>query len=314
MPIRFESFIREGDKNEKNIVSDIVSTCNSWGFASFESKTPKYFMYEYPLIDEYTKKEFGLITNLLKIENSKIIIRDCNLTINAEPKRIHLHKHLKVSDEETHDYYLAKEDSLFPTPSFVIEAVNRHAIWDKKLEGKDFYVGLSAFAYGFAVWDSLEEFNKHYNDTSNHPPKNTITKVGLDSATIINEKDDNPCTLFLGEVLDIQDVKVKLKENEIKFSIITIDCFLGLLKLVAGKDVFYFGGIEKGKILEIIATIKANFGVDPTPEAVVGSQTQVPQDNETYDNAITKLADASFNISSELKNKIKRIIKKPKIK
>ena len=83
-----------------------------------------------------------------------------------------------------------------------------------------------------------------------------------------------------------------------------------MLKLVAGKDVFYFEGIEKGKILEIIATIKANFGVDPTPEAVVGSQTQAPQDNEIYDNAITKLADASFDISSELKNKIKRIVKK----
>lgn len=306
MPIRFESFIKEGDKNEKNIAKDIINTCNSWGIASFRSKAPKYFMFEYPLTDEYTKQEFGLITNLIKIEDSKFKLRDCHLTINAEPKKIHLYKHLPDADEETHDYYLAKEDSLFPTPSFVVELVNRQAIWDEKLENKNVYAGLSAFAYQIEIFDDLDEYNKRFNSTEETPNLN----FDYNLAAAIDAEGEDPCTFFQGEILDVQDVKAKLKENEIGFSIITIDCFLGPLKLVASRDVFNLSKLEKGKLLVTVATIKANLGIDPTPGAIVGSETETPQDNKIVDNAVTRLADASFDISSELKNKIKRVTKK----
>ena len=312
MPIRFESFIKEGDKNEKNIAKDIVATCSSKRKLSFKSKNTEYIIFEHPLKDENTGKEFGLITNLLKVEEDKLKVRDCNLTINAEPKKIHLYKHLPASDE-TYDYYLAQENSLFRTSPFVIESVNRHAMWDEKLEGKDVYVGLSAFAFQITAFDNFDEFNKHLVSSTTNSEGNPNPEFDLDFATPIDEESEDPYTVFLGEVLDIQDVKVKLTKHEIEFSIITVDCFLGPLKVVAGRDVFDFSRIEKGKILVIAASIKANFGVDPTPEAIVGNkapETEKHQDNEITDNAITKLADMGFDISSELKNKAKKAVKK----
>ena len=311
MAIGFESFIKEGDKNERSIVGDIVATCSSKGNVSFTSKGVKYLMYEYPLKDQRTGKEFGLITDLVKVEKDKLKVCYCDLTISTKPKRIHLYKRLPASDE-IKEYYLA-EDTSCHTPPFVVETVNRHAVRDEKLEDSDVNVGISAFAGKVLVYDNLDEYNKHFDFFPMDTPEGQVVGFSRDFVITNDEDSDDPYTIFLGEVLSTKDVKVKLTENEIEFSIIEVDCFLGTLKVVAGRDCFDLSKLEKGKLLEISAWIKADFGVDPAPEAIVDGRTKKTkkaQDDENVNNVVTRLADAGYDVSSELTSKVRKVIKK----
>lgn len=315
MAIGYESFIKNGDENERNIAGDIIATCSSKGKVSFTSKGAKYLMYEYSLVDQHTKKEFGLITDTVKVEKDKLKVYDCDLTINAKPRKIHLQERLPASDE-IKEYYIA-EDASYHTPLFIVETVNRHAVRDEKLEDKDVNVGLSVFAGRIAIYDNLDEFNKQFDIFPIDSPEGPITGFGKSLVVMRGEDGNSPYTAFLGEVLDVKDVKVKLTENEIEFLIIDVDCFLGTLKVVAGRDRFDLSKLEKGKLLEISAYIKADFGVAPAPEAIVNGRTKKtkkthnkPQDNEIVDNAITRLADMSYDVSSDLANRIKKIFKK----
>ena len=311
MPIRHQSFIKDGDKNENKLVSDFVVTSSSMGKMSFISKDGNYLTTEYPLKDQSTKKKFGLITALLKVENNRLKLYDCDLTIDAKPKKIHLIERLPASGEANEHYSATVSDG--GTQRFVIETVNRYALWDEKLEDEDVNVELSAFAFKIGVYDSIEDFNKQFDFFPIDTPNGQVAGFNSEFAMIQDDYGDAPFTLFLGKVIDIKDVKVKLSKYKVEFSIIDVDCFLGTLKVVAGKDVFDFSKIEKGKLLEISADIKADFGVDPTPEAIIKSQAKThnkPQNTENVDNAVTRLADASYDVSSELASKMKKAIKK----
>ncbi len=130
MPIRHQSFIKDNDKNENKILSDIITVVTTRGKLAFSSNDANYFMAEYPLTDQNTEKEFGLITALFKVRDGGLLFYDCDLTIGAKPREIHLIQRLPASGE-ANEHYLA-EATEYHTPPFVIETVNRYAIWDKE--------------------------------------------------------------------------------------------------------------------------------------------------------------------------------------
>ena len=278
MPIRHQSFIKDNDKNENKILSDIVTVATTRGKLAFSSNDANYFMAEYPLTDQNTEKEFGLITALYKVRDGGLLFYDCDLTIGMKPQEIHLIQRLPASGE-ANEHYLA-EATEYHTPPFVIETVNRHAIWDKELEGKNVKAGLSAFAFRIVVHDNIEDFNKQFDFFPIETERGKVTGFNDDFSAPKDQESNAPYSYFLGKVRDVRDVKVKLSKYALDFSIIYVDCFLGTMPVVASKNKFDLSKLEKGKLVEVSADIKADFGVNPTPDAVIENQLKKISNNK----------------------------------
>ncbi len=272
MPIRYQAFIKDDDKKENKILSDIIVTGSSKGEVSFISKGGEFIMLESPLKDHIANQDFGLIATLLKVEDDSLKLFDCDLTIGAKPSKLHLLERLPASGP-ANEHYLA-EAAEFHTPPFVIETVNRYAVWDEVLVGKTVDVGLSAFPFKIVVHDDIDSFNKQFDIFPIETKNGTVSGFTEDFVAPKDLESTSPYTFFLGKVLDIKNVKAKFIYNKINLSIIYVDCFLGVLKVVAGKDKFALDNLEKGKLLEISADIKADFGVCPSPEALIKKETE----------------------------------------
>ncbi len=262
MPIRYESYAKEED--QARILNDIVVTTLTKGFPAFISKDQKFLLIAYPLENQSTKTIFGeaYILNKLNDEITNLEIQDVDLVIKNRAKEIHLSDRL-IASSDANEHYIAEYDSA----EFVIETVNRHAIWEDNLENKDYKVGLSAFAFQIGVYDNIEAYNSQY-DFNGGDFAGRI--VGFSEKFVMpkDEESDTPYTYFLGTVVDVKDVKVKLTEVILDFSIILVDSFLGKLPVVASKKIFNLRNLEKGKLLAVSADIKAYFGVDPTEKAI----------------------------------------------
>ncbi len=264
MPLRQESYLTEAENND--IIGDLIETVTKKSFPAFLSKDELHLLAAYPLADQSNGKVFGEITTLVKSSDEKIEIIDCDLTIDNKNQSLHFINRLPASSEANEYYTVALPDTDI---RFVIETVNRYAVWDDKIENQDLKVRLSAFAFRILVHDNIEAYNKSIGFS---PFDSKIGQVvGLSEVFCMpkDEETKNPYTFFLGTVKDIKDVKTKLTKKFMEFSIIFVECFSGILPVVVSKKLFDLSKLQKGKLVEISASIKADLGADATPKAVV---------------------------------------------
>lgn len=264
MPTRYESYLKEEDKFK--LFNDLVNVTMKNGFPAYVSRSQKYCMASYPLEDTKTKEVFGEAFTLLKLKNDNYNVLDFDLIINNKAKDIQLIRRLPASGEKN-EHYTAEHDDA----RFVIETVNRYAVWDDNLEGKEAKVRLSAFAFRIKIYDSIDEYNSQFKFPE--PEKTGGKNISFSEVFTMpkDEESKTPFTYFLGTVKDIKDIEAKIGKTTLDFSIITVDSFAGPLPVVASKKIFDLKDLKKGKLLEISADIKADFGADPTPSAIIKS-------------------------------------------
>lgn len=266
MPLRQESYFKE--KDGKRFLGDALTSAVKRGELVYSSKGANFFMNEYELKDKKTGLYYGFIFSLLKVNEEKkhLELMDLDMTIkNLKTDDIHILERLPASGEANEHYMAKTEDG----SHFIIETVNRHAVWDENIEDKTMNPNLSAFAFKINIHNSIDEYNSKLD---NFPVESKVGKVTgfADTFTMPADQDTKaPYTYFLGTVEKIVDVHTRIRYSALDFSIIYANTFFGLLPIVASKKVFNLSKLEKGKLVEVCADIKADFGYCATPKAIV---------------------------------------------
>ncbi|MBQ6486943.1 hypothetical protein IJI89_00760 [Candidatus Saccharibacteria bacterium] len=262
MSILIESLIEE--KDEDNFLLDIIDTTIKNGFPAYVSKDEKILSIALPLENKKEIVGEAFIVTEVNMEEPRLF--DCDIAINSELREIHLLRfHSSLS--EVNECYMAELTSDPGTP-FFIETINRIAVWDKKLEGKELKASLSAFATKISIYNNIKEFNKK---TGFEPVDTEAGKIIGFSETFCAPMSENgiPYTYFLGTIKHYEDVEIKLKKGTILFTIIYVNSHFGILPVVACKNRFDLSRLEAGKAIEVSAVIKANLATDATPKAIV---------------------------------------------
>lgn len=182
---------------------------------------------------------------------------------------------------------------------FQVETVNRHSITGS-IEGKTQKVKASAFPFMLTVYDSLDAMNEAL-----HVKEIFGTKEGLapdfaapGSAAIEIFKlpgNANEISSFLvGTVKSVKDVEVKLGGMKLSFALVRMETALGTLPVAMGRSVFNIEKIAPGKIVAMLADIKADFAIDQKPAGI-----GVPEDYENEKDWINKKADELYNMMTQ---------------
>lgn len=264
MPLHQESFLTK-EENDRAI-GDLLETVTKNGFPAFVSKDEQRLIVAYPLTDQYSDKIIGEIFTLIKIKDDVSEVHDMDLTIGNKKQELHFLYRLPASNEANEYYMVALPGTDI---RFIVETVNRYAVWDEKIKNIDFKIRLSALAFRIVAHDSIEEYNKSIGFA---PFDSKIGKaIGLakDFCAPRGEETKDPYTYFLGTMEDTKDVKVKIAKKSIEFSVVFVKCFSGIMPVVIHKEVIKREKIEKGRLIEISAFIKADLGADATLEAIV---------------------------------------------
>ncbi len=266
MPLRQESYFKE--KDQTKFLSDAITFTTKRGELVFSSKNANFFMNEFELKDKKTGIYYGFLFSLLKVNEEKIHLElmDLDMTIkNPKTDNIHILERLPASGG-ANEYYMAETDD---GTHFIIETVNRHAVWDDNIEDKKMNPNLSAFAFKINIHDSIDEYNSKLD---NFPIDSKAGKVTGFADTFAMPADNDtkaPYTYFLGTVEKVVDVHTRLLNSALDFSIIYANTFFGLLPIVASKKLFALSDLAKGKLIEVCADIKADFGYCATKKAIV---------------------------------------------
>lgn len=266
MPLRQESYLK--DKKQNKFLSDALTLAIKRGELVYSSKNANFFMNEYELKDKKTGLYYGFIFSLLKVNEEKkhLELMDLDMTIkNLKTDNIHILERLPASGE-ANEHYMAETDD---DTHFIIETVNRHAVWDENIENKKMNPNLSAFAFRISIHDSIDEYNSKLDNFPVDSKAGKVTGFADTFAMPADYDTKTPYTYFLGTVEKIVDVYTRLLYTALDFSIIYANTFFGLLPIVASKKVFDLSKIEKGKLVEVCADIKADFGYCATPKAIV---------------------------------------------
>ena len=260
MPVHLESITTE---NDEEFLLDIVNTTIKKGFPAFVSSDENLLSIAYPL--EHEKQVIGEAFVVTKIDMENPVLLDCDLVINNKPQAIHLLKYHSKSGE-TNERYLAEliDDKDVP---FFIETVNRIAVWDPKIEGMALKANFSAFAFKIDIHDSIKDYHKKIGFNPVKTKAGPVTGFSEKFCAPMSE-DNVPYTYFLGTVDDVLDVEIRLEKGTILFSVIYVDSHFGIIPVVASRDVFDLSKLEKGRIIEVSADIKANLAADASPMAI----------------------------------------------
>ena len=269
MPLRQESYLNE--KDGKRFLGDAFTSSVKQGELVFSSKGANFFMNECELKDKKTGVYYGFIFSLFKVNEEKkhLELMDLDMTIkNLKTDNIHILERLPASGEANEHYMAETKDG----SHFIIETVNRHAVWDENKEDKTMNPNLSAFAFKINVHDSIDEYNSKLD---NFPVESKVGKVTgfADTFTMPADQDTKaPYTYFLGTVEKVVDIHTRFRFSVLDFSIIYANTFFGILPIVASKKVFDLSKLKKGKLVEVCADIKADFGYCASPEAIVSER------------------------------------------
>ena len=265
MPLHQESFLTK-EENDR-VIGDFLETVTKNGFPAYVSKDEERLMVAYPLEDQNTKRLFGEVFTLIKMKDDILEVHDIDLTIGNKKQKLHFLYRLSASNEANEYYMVALPGTDI---RFVAETVNRYAVWDEEIKDEDYKVRLSALAFRIVGHDSIEEYNKSIGFV---PFESKIGRkvIGLakDFCAPRDEETKDPYTYFLGTVQYIKDVKVKFSKKTIEFSVIFTECFSGIMPVVIHKEIIKREKLEKGRLIEVSAFIKADLAADATLKAIV---------------------------------------------
>lgn len=132
---------------------------------------------------------------------------------------------------------------------------------------------MSAFPFALTIFDCERDFNKFCGFGKAIEVANTGLVVhGLSTAFIspgdlLNHKDNDetPWSFVVGTITDYQEVSIAFGKNCYNAYLVLLHCALGELPTLVGTEVFDTGKIGVGKIVEMKASIKANFVKDKYP-------------------------------------------------
>lgn len=101
-------------------------------------------------------------------------------------------------------------------------------------------------------------------------------------------------SFLVGTVKSVKDVEVKLGGMKLSFALVRMETALGTLPVAMGRSVFNIEKIAPGKIVAMLADIKADFAIDQKPAGI-----GVPEDYENEKDWINKKADELYNMMTQ---------------
>ncbi len=264
MPLHLESFVTE----------ERGSTIFETMLAGIRSANPRYFSKDRtifhagkPLKDAITGKEFGSIvyTFQYKIEDDDLEIIGVDMVLhNDHTARLQFLNKLPKSTD-ANEYYDA--EVVGQGGHLQLETVNRLACEEEILDTER-EVYLSAFPFTVAIYEDMEAFNQEFGlEREVGPEGSKIKCYGLSedfmcpaSLTQMGVGSDETYTYFFCRVKSIREVRCEDFEETLEFLIVEADSGMGVLPLIMSRECFDLRDLAVGKVLEVRADIKADFG------------------------------------------------------
>lgn len=261
MPVHLNSIIKNKEK-ENDIFLGIIKN-------DFNNPTDVFISEDKTIIiatkDIFNKDNMEIIgkevitTKLSKDEDSYEIL-DVDLELLNENKiTLEFDSKLEESSDSNEYYNVHTIDNDI---HFQIETVNRYQIEDKDIVNKRKDVYISAFPLALSIFSNMEEANKALGFLKPIKVKDLDLEVKGYREDFVGNGDiffGHVSSLIIGRVVSFSSVNAIIGEELVPFTLIKVKTSIGIIPVVASKDVFDLSNLEEDKLIVMIANVKADF-------------------------------------------------------
>lgn len=269
MPVHFNSIINEYDNDSINLKSlllagiienDLDNADNVYG-----SKNKKKFTATKYIIDNDNNEKIGKSVITIMVNHKKKIneILDIDLTLLNESYVQLFFDEKLIESTEANEYY--DVHTIDNEVHFQIETVNRCTVEEENIVDTIQKVYLSAFPFKLSIFNTIDDFNKEYGFAKPIKIRDTELEVHGYSEEMVGvggfftENMDEICSFIIGKIISFDDINAIIGGIKLSFTIIRIRTAFGIIPVAASRDVFDLSNMSKGKVLAMLADIKADF-------------------------------------------------------
>jgi hypothetical protein len=260
MPVHFNSFI---DDEKNDILVGILSSDLQKAEDIFVTKDKNYIHSTKYIFDRNENKKIGKVVFTIKAYGKESELLDVDIVLLSKaPIKLKILDRLE-SSSEANEYYDAL--AIESEHHFQIETVNRYTVEKNNISNTVQAVYISAFPFQLNVFDNIKEINKEYGFEKPIKVGGTDFEVNGYSEDFVGcggmftGNFDDGCSFIIGKVKSISDITAVFGEKTVNFTIIQLDTAIGVIPVAVSRKVFDLKNLQEGKLIAMLADLKADF-------------------------------------------------------
>ena len=262
MPLHLQSITKDDQRPE--YLADLLTMAGESPDELFVSED-RYILSRFFLNDEVSQTPFGSIVFTMKVddENKALMIIDLDIVLSNENRTSLRFLALRNGSSDANEYYDAETEE--DNAHLELETVCRHIVRDEQLVDSCRDVSISAFPFQLTVHENIDAYNKWAGFGKGIKVRDTEYTVHgfsphfmMPGGTLGAEKEEESFSYLLGTVRSWRDVRWKIGENALDFTVVWLDTALGEIPAAMSREVFDLTELKAGAIIAMNAYIKAD--------------------------------------------------------